>query len=93
MSIVQVAIPVLRGRRRFHVEKGKRWSLIEHLMLESVARTPATAADLAQRSSLPRRVVVAAFIRLMRVGWVELTASRPTVAKRRSKMDRCRRLR
>lgn len=74
MSIVQVAIPVLRGRRRFHVEKGKRWSLIEHLMLESVARTPATAADLAQRSSLPRRVVVAAFIRLMRAGWVELTA-------------------
>jgi phospholipase D-like protein len=74
MSVVQVAIPVLRGRRRFHVEKGKRWSLIEHLMLESVARTPATAADLAQRSSLPRRVVVEAFIRLMRVGWVELAA-------------------
>lgn len=28
---------VLRGKRRFHVEKGKRWSLVEHLMLDAVA--------------------------------------------------------
>src|SRR5579872_232774 len=75
MTVVQVAIPVLRGKRRFHVEKGKRWSLVEHLMLDAVAKQPASAADLAVRSLLPRRVVVEAFIRLMRVGWVELAPS------------------
>jgi cardiolipin synthase len=72
MTVIQVAIPVLRGKRRFHVEKGKRWSLVEHLMLDAVAKRPASALELAERSALPRRVVVEAFIRLMRVGWVEL---------------------
>jgi cardiolipin synthase len=72
MTILYVAFPVLRGRRRFYVEKGRRWSLVEHVILDSVARQPASAADLAKRSDLPRRIVVEAFIRLMRVGWVEL---------------------
>jgi hypothetical protein len=75
MTVIQVAIPVLRGKRRFHVEKGKRWSVVEHLMLDAVVKQPASAAELAQRSHLPRRVVVEAFIRLMRVGWVELAPS------------------
>jgi cardiolipin synthase A/B len=73
MTTVQVAFPVLRGRRRFHVEKGPRWSLVEHLMLDAVARRPAPAAELAQKSDLPKRIIVEAFIRLMRVGWVELS--------------------
>lgn len=75
MTVIQIAIPVLRGKRRFHVEKGKRWSLVEHLMLDAVTKQPASAAELALRSQLPRRVVVEAFIRLMRVGWVELAPS------------------
>lgn len=41
-------------------------------MLDAVAREPASAAELAEKSDLPRRIVVEAFIRLMRVGWVEL---------------------
>ena len=41
-------------------------------MLDAVAKRPASALELAERSALPRRVVVEAFIRLMRVGWVEL---------------------
>jgi cardiolipin synthase A/B len=35
-------------------------------------RTPGTALDFVQKSGLPRRVVVEAFIRLMRAGWVEI---------------------
>ena len=72
MSVIEVAIPMMRGRRRFHVEKGPRWSVIEHLMLETVSRAPATTAELSKRSSLHRRIVVEAFIRLMRAGWVEI---------------------
>ncbi len=73
MSVVHVAVPMLRGRSRFKVEKGRRWSVIEHLMLDAVADNPASAAELSARSKLPRRIVVEAFIRLMRVGWVETT--------------------
>jgi hypothetical protein len=64
---------MLRGRRHFKVEKGRRWSVIEHLMLDAVADEPASATQLSIKSNLPRRIVVEAFIRLMRVGWVEIT--------------------
>jgi cardiolipin synthase len=72
MSVVHVAVPMLRGRSRFRVEKGRRWSVIEHLMLDAVAEEPTSAAELSVKSKLPRRIVVEAFIRLMRVGWVEI---------------------
>jgi cardiolipin synthase len=73
MSVVHIAVPMLRGRSQFKLERGRRWSIVEHLMLYAVANRPATAAELSQKSELPRRIVVEAFIRLMRVGWVEIT--------------------
>lgn len=75
MTAVQVIFPVLRGSRRFIIERGRRWSVIEHLLLDAVSRGTASAADLAERAKLPRRVVVEAFIRLMRAGWVEIVAT------------------
>lgn len=72
MSTVQVVFQVLKGTRRFIIEKGRRWSVIEHLLLDAVSRAPATAAELAVASRLPRRVIIEAFIRLMRAGWVEV---------------------
>jgi cardiolipin synthase len=75
MRTVYVVFPVLRGTRRFRIEKGRRWSVIEHLLLDAVCRRSASAAELAGKSGLPRRVVIEALIRLMRAGWVELTSS------------------
>lgn len=75
MTMVKVVFPVLKGSRRFIVERGRRWSVIEHLLLDAVSKGPTSAADLAERSHLPRRVIVEAFIRLMRAGWVEINAS------------------
>ena len=75
MTTVQVVIPVLKGSRRFIIERGRRWSVIEHLLLDAVSRGAASASDLAERSNLPRRVVVEAFIRLMRAGWVEIVST------------------
>lgn len=72
MKTVYATFPVLRGARRFFIEKGPRWSLIEHLLLDAVCRKPRAVAELAAQSGLPRRVVVEAFIRLMRAGWVEM---------------------
>jgi cardiolipin synthase len=72
LTTVHVSFPVLRGTSRFFVQKGRRWSVIEHLLLDAVAREPGSAADFAAKSGLPRRVIVEAFIRLMRAGWVEI---------------------
>mgnify|MGYP000132542547 CR=1 FL=1 len=79
MTTVEVAIPMLRGKRHFYIEKGRRWSVVEHLMLDAVARRPATASELSRRSNLPPRVVIEAFIRLMRAGWVELPPGKEAV--------------
>jgi cardiolipin synthase A/B len=75
MKIVYVSFPVLRGARRFFIEKGPRWSLIEHLLLDAVYQDPRSVLELAMQSGLPRRVVVEALIRLMRAGWVEMNVA------------------
>jgi cardiolipin synthase len=76
MIAVAVTFPVLRGTSLFIVQTGRRWSVIEHLLLDAVSRGPGTAPDFAEKSGLPRRVVVEAFIRLMRAGWVEIHAAK-----------------
>lgn len=69
---IHIVFPVLRGKRRFKIERGRRWSVIEHLLLQAVCRASRSAAELAKGSLLPRRVVVEALTRLMRAGWVEI---------------------
>lgn len=72
MTSVLAVFPVLRGTRRFFIEKGRRWSIVEHLLLDAVAKAEFSAAELSVKSSLPKRIVVEAIIRLMRAGWVEI---------------------
>jgi len=79
MSVIRVAVPVLHGRRRFHFDKGRRWSVIEHVLLDALTREESSAAGLAERANVPRRVAIEALIRLMRAGWVEMTGDRAGV--------------
>lgn len=72
MSTVRVLLPVLKGRIFFVVDKGRHWSVIEHLLLEALVRRGWTSEDLSQQGAIPRRVVVEAVVRLMRAGWAEL---------------------
>ena len=72
MSVVRVAVPVLHGRRRFHFDKGRPWSVIEHALLDALKKKETTAADLSKHGNIPQRVVIEALIRLMRAGWVEM---------------------
>lgn len=72
MSVVRVAVPVLHGRRRFHFDKGRPWSVIEHTLLFSLTLSSATANELSESGNIPKRVVIEALIRLMRAGWVEM---------------------
>lgn len=73
MSIVRVAIPVLKGKHRFSLLKGRPWSAAEHLILQSLVATPRTVRELSDASDLPRRVIIEMLIRLMRVGWIEVS--------------------
>lgn len=74
MRLVRVAVPVLQGRRRFHFDKGRRWSLVEHVILDALCRSGETAQNLAEGAGIPRRVAIESLIRLMRAGWVEMVA-------------------
>lgn len=79
MSTIRVAVPVLHGRRKFHFDKGRPWSVIEHLLLFSLTNGQATASELADRGDIPQRVVIEALIRLMHAGWVEMKQTRSSV--------------
>jgi cardiolipin synthase A/B len=74
VSAVRVAIPVYKGKRRFHLDKGRPWSVVEHMMLAALARRGAqSAATLAADSALSHRLVLEVLIRLMRAGWVQVS--------------------
>jgi cardiolipin synthase A/B len=72
MSHVRVAIPVTKRRIQIHVDKGQPWSIIEHLILEAIARGTRLVTELEGGFRLPRRVVIEALIRLMRAGWIDM---------------------
>lgn len=72
MSVVRVAVPVFKGKRKFFLEKGRPWSVVEQVFLVALVTQPATVDELARDAKVPRRLVLEALIRLMRAGWVEL---------------------
>jgi cardiolipin synthase len=39
MSLIKVAIPVLQGRRKFHFDKGRPWTVLEQLLLHELERS------------------------------------------------------
>ena len=82
MSLVRVAVPVLHGRCKFFFEKGRPWTVVEHVLLESMARKSYTILDLAEAGNLPQRLVIEAVIRLMRAGWVEMVEKGASVTFR-----------
>lgn len=73
--IRRVAIPIIYSTVRLHLEKGRRWSVAEHLLLYALSEKESTAEELAQQSSLHPRMVLQALVNLMRVGWVEILVS------------------
>lgn len=70
--IRRVAVPIIYSTVRLHLEKGRRWSVAEHLLLYALSEGENTAEELARQSGLHPRMVVQALVNLMRVGWVEI---------------------
>jgi len=79
MKTVKVFLPVLRGRISFIVDRGRHWSVVEHLLLDALTRREWSMSTLAEHGKLPRRVVIEALVRLMRAGWVELSVEKGDV--------------
>lgn len=84
MTITRVAIPVLRGKRRFHLTKGRSWSVVEHLVLIMLAKRSGTATEIAKEAQLPRRLVLESITRLMHASWVELSQTNDGIIFRAS---------
>lgn len=72
MNVVHVAVPIVKGRGFFHLNKGRYWSPVEHLLLEATVSRECSTTQLVEESGLPRRLVIEALVRLMRAGWVQL---------------------
>ena len=74
MSIL-VAVPIFRVSCRVGIDKGRPWSIVDELILASIARVPRTIKELADHADLPRQLVVASIARLMRFRLIEVRAS------------------
>lgn len=72
MTLVRIALPVLQGTKKFVIDKGRPWTVIEHALLAAIAKEEQEFGALKEASGLPRRVLVESIVRLMRVGWAEL---------------------
>lgn len=81
---VTVAIPVYRVSCKVGIDKGRRWSVIEELLLWSLSGTGRTLGELSADSRLPRQVVAAAVTRLMRFRLVEVVLEGATPKLRAS---------
>jgi phosphatidylserine/phosphatidylglycerophosphate/cardiolipin synthase-like enzyme len=79
---VRVAVPIKIARLRAWVEKGRNWNAVDRLMLWALSERPRTAQALAVEAKIPSRLVNEIVLKLMRAGWVELSATPTGVAFR-----------
>lgn len=68
-------MPFYRIAVSYVVSVGRRWSILEHLLLAEVASTRRTVAELSLLSDMPDRLIIEAMINLMRAGWVEVRST------------------
>ncbi|OQW59490.1 MAG: hypothetical protein A4S14_05925 [Proteobacteria bacterium SG_bin9] len=70
MSVL-VAIPIRRVSAKAVIEKGRGWSALDELILWALSRESQSASKLADEIDVPRRVVLAVILRMMRFRLVE----------------------
>jgi hypothetical protein len=67
-------LPLLKIGVAYAVSAGRRWSVLEHMLLAELAREQHTVAELASLANLPPRMIVEALIALLRANWIEVRA-------------------
>lgn len=79
MKAVKVAVPSIKNRSRIYYDKGRQWSELEHLILESLSHNDYTATELECRSCIPKSIIIECLSRLMRAGWIEIKNSHAAI--------------
>lgn len=74
-----VYVPLYRMAVSYLYNFGRRWSIIEHMLLIEVAGAKRTASDLAVMANVPHRLVVEALINLLRSNWIEVRSDNDKV--------------
>lgn len=67
-------LPVLKIGVAYAVSAGRRWSILEHMLLAELANEQHSVAELARLANLPSRMIVEALIALLRANWIEVRA-------------------
>jgi hypothetical protein len=71
--VTLVALPLFKVELSYLVRHGRRWTVLEHLLLWALSREPRGLADLARDTNMPQRLIVESLVNLLKVGWIELT--------------------
>lgn len=72
-------VPVFRMAVNYIYGFGKRWSLIEQLLLIEISCEKQSVATLAKSSNLPYRLIIEALINLLRMNWVEVRSEQDQI--------------
>lgn len=73
--VTRVAVPVKLARLRVWVDKGRRWSSVDRLILWALSQQPCSMSELADAADIPARLIAEMVLRMMRFRWVELAAT------------------
>ncbi len=65
-------VPLYRMAISYLYNFGRRWSLIEHMLLIECTMAKRTATELAVIANVPHRLAIEALINLLRANWIEV---------------------
>jgi hypothetical protein len=68
-------MPLYRMAVSYLVSTGRRWSILEHLLLVEITSSRRTVPELSALSNMPDRLLIEAIINLMRAGWIEVRST------------------
>lgn len=81
---VTVAIPIFRISCRIRIDKAPPWSVVDELIMVSIARSYQSIDQLSLASDLPRQLILAAVSRLMKFRLIESKVTESGIAFRAS---------
>lgn len=68
-------VPVLKTAANYSTNIGRRWSILEHMLLLDLAQDRRSQAELVAATGLQPRIVVEALVNLVRANYIEIRAS------------------
>lgn len=75
----QIYLPVYRSAVSYVISYGRRWSVLEHMLLVECAIAKRTAEEFAKDANVPQRLVIEALINLLRSNWIEVKSDNDRV--------------